>query len=113
MACSGVAEWRIRPRTGADDDAIRRVNAVNVPEIGPLDEQRLALFADAAPHFDVVDVDGVVCGLFVGLTEGISYASPNYRWFAERHERRGFATVAELAPYGTDERVAMVEKPVP
>ncbi len=28
------------------------------------------------------------------------------------HARRGFTQVAELAPYGGDERVAMVEKPL-
>lgn len=168
-----MAEWHIRPRTPADDDRIRSINAANVPEVGPLDEDRLTLFSGVAAVFDVVEVDGVVLGLFVGLTEGVAYASPNYRWFAERHpsfayvdrialapeargigagdalyerfeawagrsgrsvvcaevniqppnprsmrfhERRGFDTVAELAPYGTEERVAMVEKvldPVP
>lgn len=165
-----MAEWRIRPRTPADDDRVRAINAANVPEVGPLDDDRLALFADGAARFEVVEVDGVVVGLFVGLTEGVAYASPNYRWFADRHpsfayvdrialqpqargigvadelyagfeswaestgrpvvcaevnvvppnprsmrfhERRGFATVAELGPYGTDERVAMVEKVLP
>lgn len=165
-----MAEWRIRPRTPTDDDRVRAVNAANVPEVGPLDEDRLALFAEAAPHFDVIEVDGVVAGLFVGLTEAMAYASPNYRWFDDRHdrfayvdrialqpeargigiadelyarferwasetgrsvvcaevnveppnprsmrfhERRGFAVVGELAPYGTEERVAMVEKQVP
>ena len=165
-----MAEWRIRPRTPDDDDRIRVVNAANVPEVGPLDEDRLALFAEAAPHFDVIEVDGVVVGLFVGLTEGMPYASPNYRWFVDRHERfayvdrialepeargvgiadelyerferwasetgrpvvcaevnveppnprsmrfherRGYVGVGELAPYGTEERVAMVEKRVP
>ena len=165
-----MAEWRIRPRTPADDDRIRAVNAANVPEVGPLDEARLTLFADTAPHFDVVEIDGAVVGIFVGLAEGSDYASPNYRWFAARHDRfayvdrialepvaqgigiadevyerfeawaertgrpvvcaevnveppnprsmrfhqrRGYVAVAEVAPYGTDERVAMVEKQVP
>lgn len=164
-----MAEWKIRPRTSGDDDGIRAVNAANVPEVGPLDDGRLALFAADAARFDVVEVDGAVVGLFVGLTDGIDYASPNYRWFVERHprfayvdrialqpearglgiadelyarferwaaeadrpvvcaevnivppnprsmrfhERRGFVPVGELAPYGTEERVAMVEKDV-
>ena len=169
-----MAEWLIRPRTADDDDAIRRVNAANVPEVGPLDDHRLALFAEVGAAgvdgcFDVVELDGEVVGIFVGLAEGVPYASPNYRWFVERHERfayvdrialepaargvgvadelyasfeawaartgrpvvcaevnveppnprsmrfherRGFTVVGELAPYGTDERVAMVERPV-
>jgi uncharacterized protein len=165
-----MAEWRIRPRTPADDDRVRAINAANVPEVGPLDEDRLTLFAETAAHFDVVELDGEVIGLFVGLAEGAAYASPNYRWFADRHEhfayvdrialepvargigvadelyvrfeawaettgrpfvcaevnveppnprsmrfheRRGFVVVDEIAPYGTQERVAMVEKAVP
>lgn len=161
-----MAQWHIRPRTPADDEAIRVVNAANVPEVGPLDDDRLTLFAAEAAHFDVVELDGDVVGLFVGLTEGMGYASPNYRWFLDRHprfayvdrialqpevrgagvadelygrfeawavdtgrpvvcaevnvvppnprsmrfhERRGYAPVGDVAPYGTDERVAMVE----
>jgi len=164
-----VAASRIRAFTADDEAAVRAVNAANVPEVGVLDDERLALFAARAPRFDVVDLDGCIVGLFVGLVEGLPYGSPNYRWFAERHERfayvdrialqpeargigvadelygtferwaadtgrpfvcaevnveppnprsmrfherRGFAVVGELAPYGTDEVVAMVEKPV-
>lgn len=164
-----MADWRIRARTPADDDRVRAVNAANVPEVGPLDDDRVALFSTSASHFDVVELDGEVVGIFVGLGEGSPYASPNYRWFAARHERfayvdrialepparglgiadevyarfeawaaatgrpvvcaevnveppnprsmrfherRGFVAVAEVAPYGTAERVAMVEKQV-
>jgi len=164
-----VAAWRIRPFTADDEEAVRAVNEANVPEVGALDDDRLALFRAQAWAFDVVEVDGRVLGLFVGLHEGLPYGSPNYRWFAERHarfayvdrialqpdarglgiadalydrfeawaagtgrpvvcaevnvappnprsmrfhERRGFAVVGEQAPYGTDETVAMVEKPV-
>ena len=162
-----MAAGQIRARTTADDDALRVVNAANVPEVGPLDDARLELFATSAATFDVVELDGLVAGVFVGLAEGLPYESPNYRWFAQRHERfayvdrialqpearglgiadelydrferwaagtgrrvacaevnvvppnlrslrfherRGFVVVGELAPYGTDERVAMVEK---
>lgn len=163
--------WTIRPRTAADDDALRFVNAANVPEVGVLDDDRLALFSAAASRFEVVELAGpdgaAIVGLFVGLVEGLPYQSPNYRWFAQRHPRfayvdrialqpevrglgvadalyeafedfarrtdrpvvcaevnteppnprslrfhlrRGFVVVDEVSPYGTDERVAMVEK---
>jgi predicted GNAT superfamily acetyltransferase len=165
-----MADWRVRERTEDDDVALRTMNAANEPEVGPLDDDRLALFGRAASTFDVVELDGTLVGLFVGLAEGLPYASPTYRWFADRHprfayvdrialqpegrglgiadelydrferwaaqtgrpvvcaevnvvppnprslrfhERRGFEVVGELAPYGTEERVAMVEKRVP
>jgi uncharacterized protein len=161
------ASLLIRDVEPGDIDAIRSVNAANEPEVGPLDDARIELFTEQAARFRVVVHEGTVVGVFVGLVEGVDYASPNYRWFAERHdrfayvdrialqpsarglgladalygefeewaaasgravacaevntvppnprslrfhERRGFEIVAELAPYGGDERVAMVEK---
>ncbi|MFP5322581.1 MAG: GNAT family N-acetyltransferase [Acidimicrobiia bacterium] len=162
-----MTSWTVRDRRPGDDAALRALNQANVPEVGPLDDERLALFAEQACRFQVVVDEGAVLGLFVGLTEGVPYDSPNYRWFSERHERfayvdrialapelrgegvadalyaafedlaastgrpvvcaevnveppnprsmrfherRGFEVVGEQAPYGTDERVAMVEK---
>lgn len=150
-----------------DHEHVRRVNVANEPEVGPLDVNRLALFASAAARFRVVVVDDEIVGVFVGLTEDLDYDSPNYCWFSERHasfayvdrialrpavrglgcadalyeefeawarqtgrpvvcaevntnppnprslrfhERRGFVVVDEIAPYGGEERVAMVEK---
>lgn len=164
-----MADWTIRDLEPADEDRVRALNAANEPEVGRLDDDRLRLFTVAATRFRVVEVDGEVVGLFVALAEGVDYASPNYRWFAARHdrfayvdrialapavrglgvadelyeelegwaattgraivcaevntvppnprslrfhERRGYEIVAEVAPYGGDERVAMVEKHV-
>lgn len=162
-----MSDWKVRDAAVDDFDAIRRVNLANEPEVGPLDTPRIELFAASAARFQVVESDGDVVGLFVGLTEGIDYSSPNYRWFTQRHERfayvdrvalapavrgtgcadelygdfetwaadsgrslvcaevntvpanprsmrfhqrRGFVVVDEVAPYGGDERVAMLEK---
>ncbi len=157
----------VRPYAPDDRDGVLDLNAENVPEVGELDGARLALFhEDARVTFDVVDLEGSIVGLFVGLPEGVPYDSVNYRWFAERHDRfhyvdrialapivrgvaladelydrweeraraagstvvcaevntvprngrslafhdrRGFAEVAQTAPYGGDERVAMLE----
>lgn len=162
-----MSEWTIRDARADDADSIRRVNVANEPEVGPLDQNRLELFGRAAARFQVVVAEGSIVGVFVGLTDGIDYDSPNYRWFADRHdrfayvdriaiqpavrgtgaadalyeefeawaqerglpimcaevntvppnprslrfhERRGFVVVDEVAPYGGEERVAMVEK---
>lgn len=158
---------QIRPVRRADLPAVRALNAANVPAVGPLDDERLQLFVTEAEAFWVAVDDDAVVGLFVGLMAGHGYASPNYRWFSQRHERfayvdrialapstrgtgladriydrwedlarateadvlcaevnveppnprslafhvrRGILPVTELAPYGDDQRVAMLEK---
>jgi predicted GNAT superfamily acetyltransferase len=88
----------IRDRHDDDHDRIRAINAANVPEVGPLDEDRLALFATSAAQFRVVEVDGLVRGLFVGLVEGLDYGSPNYRWFAARHPTFAYVDRIALEP---------------
>lgn len=81
-----------------DHDAVRALNAANVPEVGPLDDGRVALFdADADAWWVAVDGDDVV-GLFVGLLAGHDYDSPNYRWFAARHDRFAYVDRIALAP---------------
>ena len=91
-------EPTIRDRRPADDARIAAVNADNVPEVGPLDDARLALFATSAVQLRVVELDGTVEGIFVGLAEGLDYPSPNYRWFAERHARFAYVDRIALQP---------------
>lgn len=157
----------IRPVRRADLPAVRALNAANVPAVGPLDDDRVELFLTAAEAFWVASEQDRVVGLFVGLLAGHDYASPNYQWFGQRHERfayvdrialtpdargsgladaiydrweqfalaadaevlcaevntvppnprslafhvrRGILPVAEVAPYGDDRRVAMLQK---
>ena len=71
----------IRPYRDTDREAVLRINAENVPEVGPMDGEKLDLLLDAAGMFRVVEVDGEVVGLFIGLPEGTAYGSPNYAWF--------------------------------
>lgn len=156
----------VRPLEAADLDAVRELNAANVPAVGVLDDDRVALFRRAATWWVALHDDTLVATL-VGLREGVEYASPNYRWFADRHPRfayvdriavapaargtglaqqlyerwfalartdevpvvcaevnvvppnprstafhlrLGFSSVAELAPYDGDERVALMER---
>jgi hypothetical protein len=90
-----MTPWTVRDRRPGDDGALRALNLSNEPEVGPLDDERLALFAESAARFQVVVHEGALLGVFIGLTEGVDYASPNYRWFADRHDR--FAYVDRIA----------------
>ena len=69
------------------------VNEANQPEVGPLDAARLealwrgAAWAPCVRGSSVRGRAGDLVGFALLLREGADYASPNYRWFAERHER--------------------------
>lgn len=167
QARSVTSSWTIRDVRPGDIDDLRRLNVANEPEVGPLDDDRVALFTSQAASLRVVETNGGIGGLFVGLDEALDYRSPNYRWFLARHprfayvdrialapelrgagiadtlygdfeewarstgrrmvcaevnveppnprslrfhQRRGYEIVGEVAPYGGEERVAMVEK---
>ena len=88
----------VRP-VGPDDLAVvRRLNAANEPDVGPLDDTRVELFTSAADAFWVAVDQGEVVGLFVGLLAGHDYRSPNYQWFADRWERFAYVDRIALAP---------------
>ena len=85
----------IRTYDPADAEMVLALNAACEPEVGPLDATKLAAFADWAPYFKVVDIDGAIGGFLIGLTEDAPYASPNFGWFAERYPL--FAYVDRIA----------------
>ena len=85
----------IRAVRADDRDQVLALNAACVPEVGPMDGPRFDAFCDWAPFIRVVEVDGAIVGLIIGLLEDAPYDSPNFGWFAERHDR--FAYVDRVA----------------
>ena len=78
----------IRSYEPADAAAVLAINEANIPAVGDMDLRKLELFGEIASWLKVIEVDGVVVGLLVGLIEGQDrYRSPNYRWFSERNDR--------------------------
>jgi predicted GNAT superfamily acetyltransferase len=78
---------RIRDATTADFDAVLALNEASVSLLSPLSPQRLAeLHAQAALHH-VAEREEQVVAFLLAFREGADYASPNYRWFAERYRR--------------------------
>ena len=78
----------VRPLADGDVAAAHTLNEAAVPMVGSITVDELRWFAAEAFAFRVaVDAQGTVGGLLVALTEGSTYASPNYRWFAQRYER--------------------------
>jgi predicted GNAT superfamily acetyltransferase len=76
-----------RPASGADFPAILALNEESVAVLSPLSAECLAqLHGQAAVHW-VAERRGHVVAFLLALREGADYASPNYRWFAERYAR--------------------------
>ena len=76
----------IRDLVDADLERVLALNQANVPEVGPLDADRLRRLVGASSIALVVDDDvaGPVVGFCLVLAPGADYDSVNYRWFTDR-----------------------------
>lgn len=85
----------IRTYQAGDAEQVLALNEACTPEVGGMDRAKLERFADWAPFFEVVEVDGTIVGFLVAMTEESPYDSPNFLWFKERHG--SFAYVDRVA----------------
>ena len=85
----------IRNYEATDEAQVLALNEACVPEVGPMDVEKLKGFVEWAPYFTVVEVEGRIVGFLIGLTEEAPYDSPNFGWFVERHP--SFAYVDRVA----------------
>lgn len=92
-----MTDVEIRAVTVDDLAAVAALNADNVPAVGPLDDDRIGLFLEVATWLVAVRAE-LLLATFVGLREATSYASPNYKWFAERHTRFAYVDRIAVAP---------------
>ncbi len=79
-------EQGIEIRRATDDDlfAIGALNRAAVPAVSDLDERELwRLVEESSATFVAAEGDAVV-GFLIGFGPGADYASPNYRFFADR-----------------------------
>ena len=83
----GKNEAILRDYAPTDADAVLRLNQANVPAVGPLDADKLAHLVAQADWVAVAESGGEVQGFAIFLVEGADYASTNYGWFTERHDR--------------------------
>ncbi|MGI9608690.1 MAG: GNAT family N-acetyltransferase [Acidimicrobiia bacterium] len=88
----------IRTYTAADADAMLTLNTANVPDVGPMDADKLELLVAEATLFEIFELDGEICGALVALCEGTRYGSPNYQWFSERHAQFIYVDRIMLSP---------------
>jgi predicted GNAT superfamily acetyltransferase len=76
----------LRPITPADHTAVLAWNEVNVELLAPLSAERLVELLDQGEGV-IIEEDGQDVGFVFTFLAGSAYSSPNYAWFAARHER--------------------------
>jgi hypothetical protein len=77
----------VRPARESDLESELQLNREFVRLLSPLDLAGLRQLDRLAAYHRVAEVEGECAGFVIALREGCDYASPNYRWFAERHAR--------------------------
>lgn len=85
----------IRDYAHTDAAQVLALNQACQPEVGPMDDAKLAAFVEWAPYFRVVDVDDRIVALLIGLDHQAPYGSPNYGWFVDQLDR--FAYIDRVA----------------
>jgi hypothetical protein len=76
-----------RPIAESDFPAVLQLNAESVRFLSPLDGAGLERLHRQSPLHRVLESEGRVLAFLIALQQGADYGSPNYRWFAARHDR--------------------------
>lgn len=84
--------------TPAELAEVWRLNQDSVPHVGDVDLAAMEWFATNAHYFRVAKLDQVLAGYLIGMRPGLSYASPNYRWFSENYEDFGYIDRVAVSP---------------
>lgn len=69
-----------------DLDRILEINEANVPEVGPVDAERMRYLVDESPIALVLELDGRIVGFCLVMPLDSEYDSVNYRWFTQRYD---------------------------
>jgi predicted GNAT superfamily acetyltransferase len=75
----------IRDLEDRDLPAAHALNEANVPEVGPIERDRLAEQVEMATCSLVAELDADVVGFCIVFAPGADYHSVNYRWFMDRY----------------------------
>lgn len=84
--------------TAPDLDDVLALNQASLPHVSSLSRRDIQWFLDHAPYFRLARREGKLAGFLIGLGPGLDYASPNYRFFCNRHETFGYVDRVVVAP---------------
>jgi predicted GNAT superfamily acetyltransferase len=68
-----------------DLPGVLALNEASVPHVSSVSAAEMRWFSEHAHYFRIARIDRQLAGFLIGLRPGLSYMSPNYRWFCDRH----------------------------
>jgi predicted GNAT superfamily acetyltransferase len=81
----------------SDLDDVLALNQAAVPHVNSLTPRELRWFFENAPYFRRIRHEGRLAGFLIGLGPGVDYRSPNYRYFANKHQMFGYVDRVAVA----------------
>lgn len=66
------------------------LNEASVPHVSSVSDAEMRWFSEHAHYFRVARIDSQLAGFLIGLRPGLSYSSPNYRWFSDHYDDFGY-----------------------
>ena len=74
----------------SDLEDVWSLNQDSVPHVSSVEFAEMQWFANRAHYFRVARLADELAGFLIGLRPGLSYGSPNYRWFSENYSDFGY-----------------------
>ena len=93
---------KISDVTQGDLEEVWGLNQASVPDVSSVELAEMRWFATHAHYFRVARLEDKLAGFLIGLRPGLSYRSPNYRWFSENY--RDFGYIDRVAVSATARR---------
>jgi predicted GNAT superfamily acetyltransferase len=97
---------KIREVVRDDFPEILRLNKQALPQVSPVDLDKLDWFTRVAPYFRVADVNDKVAGFLIAIAEDCAYPSQYFQWFCERYDRFIYIDRIIVADWARKNRIA-------
>jgi uncharacterized protein len=67
-------------------DSVLAMNNAAGPGVLPMDSARIRFFWENADYFRVAEVDGLLAGFLIGVSQDAAHDSSNFLWFRDRYQ---------------------------
>jgi hypothetical protein len=97
---------KIRQVAPKDFTQILRLNEQALPQVSPVDLDKLIWFTQVAPYFRVAEARNKVAGFLIAIAEDCAYPSQYFQWFCERYNRFIYIDRIIVADWARGNRIA-------